>query len=897
MPDTKKQTLLQTTAEHKRLLDHHTRDDNWKNWGPYLSERAWGTVREDYSPDGAAWDFFPHDHARSRAYRWNEDGLAGISDRHQYLCFALGLWNGRDEILKERLFGLTNTEGNHGEDVKEIYHYLDSTPTHSYMKLLYKYPQAAFPYDQLIEQNRARGLDQPEYELLDTGVFDESRYFDILVEYAKADPDDICIRITVTNRGPDTAPLTVLPQLWFRNTWSWGYRHGPKGEVDFKPRLEGIFSGDKARGVRAVHPNMREFYLYTDHAERLLFTENDTNQQLLFDKANPTPYVKDAFHRYVVGGETNAVNAGHTGTKAAALYRLELAPGETREIKLRLANGAKKTPYAAFSKVMTDRTHEADEFYAAVQNPKLTDEQKQIQRQALAGMLWTKQFYYLDMEQWLDGDLDVNQPPTASDARRNAKWRHLNNYDILSMPDKWEFPWYATWDLAFHTVPLALVDPDFAKRQLTLVTREWYMHPNGQLPAYEWAFGDVNPPMHAWAAWQVYEIDARKTGRKDRLFLESLFHKLLMNFTWWVNRKDAEETNVFQGGFLGMDNIGVFDRSAELPGGGHLDQADGTSWMAAYCLWMLKIALELAETNPVYEDTASKFFEHFLRIAHAMTRFGHHGHSLWDAHDNFFYDLLHTPDGNVIPLKVRSLVGLLPIMAVEVFNRRTLEKHPAFLERMEWFLTNRAHFNKDYMHSIEDPGDNARRVFAILTEERLKKVLAYMLDEAEFLSPYGIRSLSKYHAAHPYSFELEGKTFSVGYEPGESHNDLFGGNSNWRGPIWMPINYLLIDALEKFHRYYGPGFKVEYPTGSGNLKNLHDIAVDLAGRLRALFENDPTGHRPIFGPRKLQQHDPHWRDNLLFNEYFHGDTGQGLGASHQTGWTGLIANLLQNYGE
>ncbi|MBE7555461.1 MAG: glucosidase [Anaerolineales bacterium] len=901
------------TAEHQRLAAHREQKANWKNWGPYLSERAWGTVREDYSDYGAAWDYFSHDRARSRAYRWNEDGLAGISDRHQYLCFALALWNGRDSILKERLFGLTGSEGNHGEDVKEYYFYLDSTPTHTYMKMLYKYPQAAFPYGDLAAENRRRGFHDFEYELLDTGVFNDNRYFDIFVEYAKAGEEDILIKITAVNRGPEAAECYLLPTLWFRNTWSWGYPAGPMGDVPGKPCLQQMPEPKGVAAVEANHPAAGRYYLYAEDSPDLLFTENETNAERLFGLPNSSPYVKDAFHRCLVNGEIEAVNAEQYGTKVAALYGGSIPAGTSRTVRLRLTGvggqglGARDQsslsdpqpptpdPFNDFDDIFAQRQAEADEFYAAVQNPRLSEDEQRVQRQALAGMLWSKQLFYYDIEQWLRGD--PGGPPPAASRRygRNHQWDHLNNFDIISMPDKWEYPWYATWDLAFHCIPLALVDADFAKRQLELMTREWYMHPNGQLPAYEWAFGDVNPPVHAWAVWRVYKIDEKQTGQADRAFLEGMFHKLLLNFTWWVNRKDAEGNNIFQGGFLGLDNISVFDRSAALPTGGHIDQSDGTSWMGAFCLTMLTIALELAKEEPIYQDSATKFFEHFLRIAHSISHMGGEGHSLWDEADGFFYDALHLPDDRVVALKVRSLVGLLPLFAVDTIEPELLETMPDFKRRLHWFVQNRFHLSGN-IASVDVPGVGERRLVAFLTRERLVRVLQKMLDENEFLSGYGIRSVSKYHRDHPYSFDVDGQAHTVSYQPAESESGLFGGNSNWRGPIWFPINYLIIESLQKFHHYYGDDLKVECPTGSGQMMTLGEVAIELSQRLMRLFLRNAEGRRPIYGGLHLFQTDPHWRDLILFNEYFHGDNGAGLGASHQTGWTGVIAKLIQQSG-
>jgi hypothetical protein len=886
---------MRQTAEHRRLIEYRERKSNWKSWGPYLSERAWGTVREDYSQNGTAWDFFPHDHARSRAYRWNEDGLAGISDRNQYLCFALALWNGRDPILKERLFGLTGSEGNHGEDVKDYYFYLDSTPTHSYMKMLYKYPQAEFPYADLVAENGRRSFFDFEYELLDSGVFSENRYFDVVVEYAKAAEEDILIKISLINRGPEVALCHVLPTLWFRNTWSWGYEAGPMDDVQGKPRLKQIDGPENVAVIEATHPVAGTYYLYAEKAADLCFADNETNTERLFGRSNLTPYVKDAFHRHLINSDPSAINPEREGTKAAAMHCGLIQPGETCTVRLRLANVAHKTPFRAFEKIFEQRLAEADEFYAAVQNPNLSEDERRIQRQALAGMLWSKQMFYYDIEQWLNGDPGAPSPPVSRKYGRNREWTHLNNFDIISMPDKWEYPWYASWDLAFHCLPLVMVDPDFAKRQLELMTREWYMHPNGQLPAYEWAFGDVNPPVLAWATWRVYQIDAKQQGWPDLDFLKGIFHKLLLNFTWWVNRKDVDGNNIFQGGFLGLDNISLFDRSAVLPTGGHIDQSDGTAWMAFYCLGMLKIALELAKDDPIYQDLATKFLEHFLGIARAMTDCGGQGHSLWNPEDEFFYDALHLPDDSVMPLKVRSLVGLMPLLAVETLEPDILAEMSDFNRRMHWFIKNRPHLSGN-MASIDVPGVGERHLVAILTRERLISVLRYMLDESEFLSDYGIRSVSKAHEANPYSLTFGGETFTINYQPAESQSGLFGGNSNWRGPIWFPINYLLIESLQKFHHYYGEELRVECPTGSGRLLTLAEVATELSKRLMRLFLRNEAGQRPIYGANHIFQEDPHWRDLILFSEYFHGDNGAGLGASHQTGWTGLIAKLVQQSG-
>jgi hypothetical protein len=871
-------------VEEQRLHAAADRSAHWKRWGPYVSERQWGTVREDYSPDGTAWEAFPHDHARSRAYRWGEDGLAGICDNHQRLCFALALWNGRDPILKERLFGLTGNEGNHGEDVKEYYFYLDSTPTHSYLKYLYKYPQAAFPYQRLVEENRARGRSVPEFELVDTGVFDEDRYFDVLVEYAKVEVDDILIQVSVTNRGPEAAECHLLPTLWFRNTWSW--ETGGR-----KPRL----AAAGVSVVEAEHETLGMRWLACGEAPELLFTENETNFERLYGVASPGPYVKDGINDYVVEGRREAVNPERQGTKAAAYYRLQVAPGQTAAIRLRLSNVPPHSECLGheFDALFDRRRREADEFYDTVIPASLDPDGRRVMRQAFAGLLWTKQFYHYYVRRWLSGDPTQPTPPAERLRGRNHEWTHLYNEDVISMPDKWEYPWYAAWDLAFHCVPLALVDPEFAKEQLVLFLREWYMHPNGQIPAYEWALGDVNPPAHAWAAWRVYKIDKRRRGVGDRRFLERVFHKLLLNFTWWVNRKDAEGMNVFQGGFLGLDNIGVFDRSAPLPTGGHIDQSDGTSWMGMYCLNMLAIALELARENPAYEDVASKFFEHFVYIAHAMDhRGGSADAALWDESDGFFYDVLHVPGATTRPMKIRSMVGLIPLYAVETLEPEILDRLPGFKRRMQWFIDHHLDF-RDHVQEMEEPGRGVRRLLSIVTAEQLPKVLHVMLDEGEFLSPWGIRALSRRHLDHPFVERVMGVEYRVAYEPAESSIGLFGGNSNWRGPIWFPVNILLIEALQRFHHFYGDAVKVACPTGSDRLLSLRGVSTELTRRLARIFLRGPDGRRPVLGAVEKFQTDPHWRDLIPFHEYFNGDTGAGVGASHQTGWTALVAKLLQ----
>jgi hypothetical protein len=876
------------TQEELRLQEDRRRKKNWKRWGPYLSERQWGTVREDYSPRGTAWDYFPHDHARSRAYRWGEDGIGGISDRHQYVCFALALWNGKDPILKERLFGLTGNEGNHGEDVKEYYYYLDSTPTHSYMRFLYKYPQAEFPYARIVEENRRRGKNDFEYELINSGVFDDDRYFDVFVEYAKAAPDDILIRIEAINRGPEPAPLHLLPTLWFRNIWSWGL--DPR-----KPRVS-LDAAAEIAALKISHHYYGNRWLYCEGRPQFLFTENETNHHRLLGIANGAPRVKDGINDFIINGVKTAASLSGPGTKASAHYRETLSPGESMTLRLRLCDKTRDGAVldGEFDRIFADRAKEADEFFATAIPHSLALDRKNIMRQALAGLLWSKQFYHYDVSRWLKGDPGGPDAPPERANGRNKEWRHLYNADVISMPDKWEYPWYAAWDLAFHCIAFALIDPDFAKEQLLLMTREWYMHPNGQLPAYEWAFGDVNPPVHAWAAWRVYKVEMKRHGEGDRRFLERIFQKLLLNFTWWVNRKDTEGRNVFQGGFLGLDNIGVFDRSAPLPTGGHIEQSDGTSWMGMYCLNMLAIALELARENPAYEDVASKFFEHFVYICEAMNNLGGANIELWDAKDGFYYDVLHNENGQNIPLKVRSMVGLIPLFAVETLDAELIDSLPGFKRRMQWFIENRPRLG-DHIET-ETTESGPRRFLALVNRHRLKKVLGYMLDESEFLSPYGIRALSRYHRDHPYVMAVNGNEHRVDYEPAESSTGLFGGNSNWRGPIWFPVNYLLIESLQKFHFFLGDNFKVECPTGSGQMATLWQVAGEVSQRLTRIFERDQDGRRPVFGGTEKFQTDPHWRDLISFHEYFHGDNGAGIGASHQTGWTALVAKLIQQYG-
>jgi hypothetical protein len=870
-------------AEQTRLNEARLHKVPWKKWGPYLSERQWGTVREDYSENGNAWDYFSHDQARSRAYRWGEDGLAGISDDGQHLCFALALWNGKDPIIKERLFGLTNSEGNHGEDVKECYFYLDSTPTHSYMKYLYKYPQAAFPYEDLVRTNRCRSRTEAEYDLLDTGVFDDNRYFDVFVEYAKESPEEILIQISVYNRGPEASQLHVLPTLWFRNEWSWG------DKAD-RPILEAL-SGSRSI-VKAVHPTLGEYYLACEGDVPLLFTENETNIQRLFGAANRCAYVKDGINNYFVHGQKDAVNPEKKGTKVAAHYRLRVEAGECRKVRLRLSQGEPKPTsnlFADFDDVLQCLHKEADEFYEMVTPQSLNEDEANVMRQALAGMLWSKQFYNYDVHKWLEERGSVPFKENGKQAPRNDRWYHLNNDDIISMPDKWEYPWYAAWDLAFHVMSLTLVDPDFGKEQLQMMVRERYLHPNGQIPAYEWNFGDVNPPVHAWSTIFTYRLEVQKNGKGDRDWLQNIFHKLLLNFTWWVNRKDRFGRNVFEGGFLGLDNIGVFDRSAPLPTGGCLEQADGTAWMCLYCENMLEIATELARTDEDYVDLAIKFVQHFLWIASSMTHVGETG--MWDEEDGFFYDVLRLPNGGAKRLKVRSMVGLLPLCAATIFDGLIVRKYPEMTRSMESFLRARPEVIAT-IHPPYKPGVAGRLLASVLDENKLRRVLTKMLDEKEFLSAHGIRSLSRYHAEHPYTFHADGHEYRVSYLPAESDTGMFGGNSNWRGPIWAPVNALIIRALLQYYMYFGDQFKVECPTGSGHMMTLYEVAEDLSNRLTSIFLKDKDGRRPVYGAIRKSQDDPHWRNLILFYEYFHGDNGAGLGASHQTGWTGMVARGL-----
>ena len=889
------------SAEEQRLKQTRIGEVDWYKWGPYISERQWGTVREDYSSDGNAWNYFPHDHARSRAYRWGEDGLGGITDNHNLLCFAVALWNGKDPIIKERLFGLTNSEGNHGEDVKEYYFYLDSTPTHSYMKYLYKYPQAEFPYDDLVETNRNRNRDELEYELLDTGIFDDDRYFDVFVEYAKADAEDVLIQISIANRGPEAAPIHILPTLWFRNTWSWSVG----GAKPVLTKIEGT-------GNSVVHAHINDtllnqyisdYYFYYDGVAPLLFTENETNHQRLSGTLNASPFVKDGINKAIVHGQQDAVNPSDVGTKVSPHYDIIIGAGETKVIRLRLSKQAPDQigdPFSAyFDQQFAARLQEADEFYATVIPPAVQadHDRANVMRQALAGMMWTKQYFYYDVDQWLR-ERNVTPWSSPGDRKdvRNSDWFHMYNDDIVSMPDKWEYPWYAAWDLAFHVIPISLIDPDFAKDQLLLMLREDYLHPNGQIPAYEWNFGDVNPPVHAFAAWEIYTRDReRNNGVGDTEFLKYAFSKLLINFTWWINRKDEGGNNLFQGGFLGLDNISVFDRSSALPTGGHLEQADGTAWMAFFSQRMFQIAIELALHDPIYEDLAIKFFEHTMWIAGAMDRIGDHQDELWDEEDGFFYDVLRLPNGNSTRLKVRSLVGLLSLMAVAVFPREAFEKLPRLKERAQLFIMRHPELTQN-THLPIKPGERNRLMLSILNEDKLRRVLSRMLDESEFLSDYGIRSLSRHHLENPYYYHHEGQEFKVGYVPGDSTSGMFGGNSNWRGPIWMPVNLLLIRSLLQLYSYYGDAFTIEYPTGSGEHLSLFAVTQQISERIVSIFLKDESGRRPVYGGAEKFQTDPHWRDLILFYEYFNGDSGAGIGASHQTGWTGCVARIIQALG-
>ena len=868
--------------EQNRLQEVHQGKADWYKYGPYLSERQWGTVREDYSPDGNLWSYTTHDMARSKTYRWGEEGIGGLCDNQQLLCFSVALWNGLDPILKERLFGLSGPEGNHGEDVKECYYYLDNTPTHSYMKMLYKYPQQAFPYQKLVEENRRRGKHEPEFELIDTGIYDDNRYFDVFIEYAKADADDILIQITACNRGPDDATLHVLPQLWFRNTWAWGYN-------DTRPRL----SVGPQRTIHASHKTLGNKCLFCDQEPDLLFCNNETNTQRLYGSLSGEQYVKDGINNYLIHGDHEAINPGMQGTKAAAHYVLTIPAGQEQTVRLRLADPTLKKPFASFNPMLKTRRQEADAFYQTLQGNTADDDVRRVQRQALAGMLWNKQFYYYDVARWLDGDPAYPAPSASRKTGRNSDWVHFHTASILSMPDNWEFPWFAAWDLAFHCITLTLLDPAFAKQQLTLLTDTYFMGSEGQLPAYENNFSGTNPPVHAWAAYRMYQMDQqRNEGRGDTAFLATIFHKLLINFTWWVNRKDRNDRNIFQGGFLGMDNLGVFDRNAPLPTGGYIEQADGTAWMAMYALNMMRIALELNQKNPVYEDLAVTFFEHFLSIAGAMTNLGNEGVDLWDDEDGFYYNVLRTPDKALTTLKVRSMIGLIPLFAIEVLDDTLLKQSPKFTERIDWLLTYRPQLAK-LVPSWQTKGQQKRHLLALLDKDRLKKILTRMLDETEFLSDYGIRALSRCYLEHPYEFLVDGKSFGVHYTAGASDSNLFGGNSNWRGPIWFPMNFLIVESLQRFYLYYGDDLQIEYPTGSDKMLTLGAIADALTQRLDHIFLRDTKGHRAVFGDNPKLQTDPHFKDYIWFHEYFDGDTGYGLGASHQTGWTGLIAKLMK----
>jgi Mannosylglycerate hydrolase MGH1-like glycoside hydrolase domain len=872
-------------TEQKRLNEAREAGIPWKKWGPYLSERQWGTVREDYSDNGDAWGYFSHDQSRSRAYRWGEDGLGGICDERQRLCFAISVWNEKDPILKERLFGLTNSEANHGEDVKEYYFYIDSTPTHSYMKYLYKYPQWEYPYKNLIDTNRGLSREQFEYELIDTGVFNDNRYFDVFVEYAKENPEDILIRITVHNRGPETAPIRLLPTLWFRNTWSWG-------DDTPKPSLR----ESAAHAICATHHELAEYWLYCDGKPELLFTENETNAQRLWGQPNASPYTKDAFHRYVISGDETAVNPAKVGTKAAAHYKLEIPAGESRTVRLRLTSTQAASGFRDFEKTFKSRIGDADEFYQRITPQSLNEDQRLVHRQALSGMLWSKQFYYFDLEQWLREHKSHPLLESVRHGVRNTEWFHMLNADVISMPDKWEYPWYAAWDLAFHTINLALVDFDFAKEQLLLMLRGLYFHPNGQIPAYEWNFSDVNPPVHAWATLFLYKME-RTLGRADMRFLERSFHGLMLNFSWWLNRKDPSGRNVFAGGFLGLDNIGVFDRSAQLPTGGSLEQADGTAWMAFYCQCMLEMALILSEYDAMYEEAAFRFVRHFVWISSAMDRLGENRDEMWDEQDGFFYDLLRLPNGEAMRLKVRSMVGLLPLCASTVFEADAAARSPRLMEMIAQFRKRHPELVSHVSPTDEGfIGYKGRRLLSILNKKKLERVLGYLLDEKEFLGPHGIRSLSRYHLDHPFTFRVGHEEYKVQYLPAESNTGMFGGNSNWRGPVWMPVNALIVRALLNLYHFYGDEFKVQCPTGSGQYMTLFEVAQEISRRLAGIFLRDANGRRPVYGGTAKFQDDPHWRDLILFYEYFHGDNGAGLGASHQTGWTGLVAVLLDFFG-
>ena len=866
--------------ETKRISQDKSSNGKWKKWGSYLSDRQWGTVREDYSSSGNAWDHVSHKDSKSKAYRWGEDGIAGISDDKQQICFSVALWNKKDPILKERYFGVTGTQGNHGEDVKEYYYYLDNTPTHSYMKMLYKYPQSEYPYSDLVKTNKGRKKTEPEYDLIDTGIFDQDKYFDVFVEYAKNKEEDILIKITAHNRSSDESKLNIIPHIWFRNTWTWNGQT-PKSSITL----------GKSNSLKIDSEKLGKYKFYYKGVAETLFSENESNNKRLHNTKNNSKYVKDGINDYIVLNNKLAVNDEKIGTKAACNYDLTIKAKSKKTICMRLVKGSVKKPFEEFDEIFKKRVQEADEFYNEIQSSIVSNDKKNVQRQAFAGMLWSKQYYYYSVSEWMKGDKGQPKPDLLRTEGRNKDWQHLNNADIISMPDKWEYPWYATWDLAFHCIPIAMIDPDFAKEQLILFTREWFMHPNGQLPAYEWNFSDVNPPVHSWATWRVYKMDKNATGQGDIDFLERVFHKLLLNFTWWVNKKDRDGRNIFQGGFLGLDNIGVFDRSSDLPVNGHLDQADGTSWMAMFSLNMLRISLELSKTKPIYQDLATKFFEHFLYIAQSMTSMGDDGIGLWDDEDKFYYDALHLDD-EYYPLKIRSIVGLIPLFAVEVLEPELMSQLSEFEGRLTWFLKHKPELAK-LISRWNEKGIGERRLLSLLRGHRMKKLLKRMLDESEFLSEYGVRSLSKYHHKNPYKLELEGKIYDIKYIPAESDSYLFGGNSNWRGPIWFPINFLIIESLERFHHYYGDDFKIEYPTNSGKYFTIKQVAEKLSERLVSIFLKDENNQRPVSGNCSKMQEDKHFNNYILFHEYFNGDSGAGLGASHQTGWTGLIAKLLQ----